>query len=147
MMLRWKGLDSRRCRFDTFSNQQPRAPNWKWTASTKEAIFEDSRNMCLHVYMYVREREREYMCGIDPFFHCLPIVCSRPWVNRPRRAYDGQNRLALACTRVTTDQEHVTLVAHAYRFRWIRQGRGVVAASVAEDLAAVSTMVLEHTSG
>lgn len=143
MMLRWKGLDSRRCRFDTFSNnnrvrriENERRRRRKRSSRTAET--------CVYMCICMSEREREYMCGIDPFFHCLPIVCSRPWVNRPRRAYDGQNRLALACTRVTTDQEHVTLVAHAYRFRWIRQGRGVVAASVAEDLAAVSTMVLEH---
>lgn len=141
MMLRWKGLDSRRCRFDTFSNnnrvrriENERRRGRKRSSRTAET--------CVYMCICMSEREREYMCGIDPFFHCLPIVCSRPWVNRPRRAYDGQNRLALACTRVTTDQEHVTLVAHAYRFRWIRQGRGVVAASVAEDLAAVSTMVL-----
>lgn len=93
--------------------------------------------MCVCKKVYVQDRS------------FLPLFArSRSRVNRPRRAYGrwttGRGTLALACTRVTADQEHVTLVAHAYRFRWIRQGCGVVAASVAEDLAAVSTVVLEQ---
>lgn len=39
----------------------------------------------------------------------------------------------------------MTLVTDSNRLRRVRQGYGVVAAGVAEDVAAVATVVLQHT--
>lgn len=44
---------------------------------------------------------------------------------------------------VAADEEDVAFVAHADRLRRVRQGDGVVAARVAEDLAAVATVMLK----
>lgn len=44
--------------------------------------------------------------------------------------------------RITTNQKHITFVANAYRFRWVRQDCSIVAAGVTENVPAIATMVL-----
>lgn len=56
----------------------------------------------------------------------------------------AKTREVLTRHRVTTNQKHVTFVTNAHRLRWVRQGCGIVAAGVAENVPAIATMVLQQ---
>lgn len=81
--------------------------------------------------------------SLDPFFLSSSMSRRRSLILPVVRSMlDVKRDSALTHNRISTDQKHVTLVANAHLLRVARQRRGVVAAGVAEDVPAVTAMML-----
>lgn len=52
--------------------------------------------------------------------------------------------VALCERRISADEEHITFVTNANRFRWSRQSCSIITASVTENLATISTVMLKQ---
>lgn len=83
-----------------------------------------------------------------PFFPALFETACRLEISVSHELLATKGRLGarrlLTRHRVTANQEHVALVADTHRLHRVRQGCGIVAAGVTENVAAIATVVLQQ---